>query len=190
MSQKRTFLVHNTKAVYLGRGYPDNSKMSKETYTPQEAARILEVPLRHLLERLSSGEIKGQRDPNSGRWKISGRALRGLLRAEEQAPAGADSEKDSNELPKLSSARGVPREPSGQRASELIGEIRAVVGRSREEIERLRDCLQQAQQSEEAMGEALERERRRVDSLRRENDKLKAELEARAPGSRRESFRP
>ena len=46
-------------------------------YTPAEAARLLHVPLRRILEWLSAGEIEGEQDPISGRWHIPRASLKG-----------------------------------------------------------------------------------------------------------------
>lgn len=46
-------------------------------HTPAEAARILHVPLRRLLEWLASGEIQADQDPVSGRWRIPHASLKG-----------------------------------------------------------------------------------------------------------------
>ena len=43
--------------------------------TPAEAARILHVPLRRVLEWLAAGEIEAEQDPISGRWSIPESAL-------------------------------------------------------------------------------------------------------------------
>ena len=43
--------------------------------TPVEAARILHVPLRRVLEWLASGEIEAEQDPFSGKWSISKSSL-------------------------------------------------------------------------------------------------------------------
>ena len=45
--------------------------------TPAEAARILRVPLRRVLEWLAAGEIEAERDPISGRWSIPEGSLKG-----------------------------------------------------------------------------------------------------------------
>ena len=47
----------------------------RDFYTLPEAAQILEVPQRRLLEGLETGEIEGERDPQSGRWKIPKQAV-------------------------------------------------------------------------------------------------------------------
>jgi excisionase family DNA binding protein len=45
--------------------------------TPAEAAQILRVPLRRVLEWLAAGEIEAERNPVSGRWIIPESALKG-----------------------------------------------------------------------------------------------------------------
>ena len=44
--------------------------MSNDFYTPLEAARILGVSHRRILERLTAGEIEAELDPHTGRWRI------------------------------------------------------------------------------------------------------------------------
>lgn len=44
--------------------------MSNDFYTPLEAARILGVSHRRILERLTAGEIEAELDPQTGRWRI------------------------------------------------------------------------------------------------------------------------
>ena len=51
----------------------------RDFYTLPEAAQLLETAQRHLLERLESGEIEGERDPQSGRWKVSRQAVDELV---------------------------------------------------------------------------------------------------------------
>ena len=51
--------------------------MPNAFYTPSEVARILGVPHRRVLERLAAGEIEGERDPRTGRWKIPKESLNG-----------------------------------------------------------------------------------------------------------------
>lgn len=46
-------------------------------HTPAEAARILHVPLRRILEWLAAGEIEAEQDPVSGRWSIPDASLKG-----------------------------------------------------------------------------------------------------------------
>lgn len=55
---------------------PDRQRRAREDFhTPSEAARILHVPQRRVLEWLAAGEIEGHKDPVSGRWRIPKGAL-------------------------------------------------------------------------------------------------------------------
>ncbi len=49
--------------------------MARDFYTPSEAAQILGVPLRRVLERLDAGEIEADKDPRTGRWRIPEESL-------------------------------------------------------------------------------------------------------------------
>ncbi len=53
---------------------------SRETdgdfYTPSQAARVLRMPLRSVLEWLAAGEIEAELDPLNGRWKIPEASLK------------------------------------------------------------------------------------------------------------------
>ena len=48
---------------------------TRDFYTLPEAAQILEVTQRSLLKSLETGEIEGEQDPQSGRWKIPKQAV-------------------------------------------------------------------------------------------------------------------
>ncbi len=39
-------------------------------YTTSEAAKLLRVPQRRILEWLDAGQIEAERDPRTGRWRI------------------------------------------------------------------------------------------------------------------------
>ncbi len=47
-------------------------------YTLSEAARLLRVPVRSVLECLETGEIEAELHSRNGRWKISKSSLRGF----------------------------------------------------------------------------------------------------------------
>src|SRR5215203_5369142 len=64
---------------------------TRDFYTLSEAAQILEVSQRRLLERLETGEIEGERDPQSGRWKIPKHAADERVSAD-PSPEGATEE--------------------------------------------------------------------------------------------------
>ncbi len=47
-------------------------------YTPSEAARLLQVPLRSVLKWLEAGEVEAELDSLNGRWKIPKASLKGF----------------------------------------------------------------------------------------------------------------
>ena len=54
---------------------------SRHFCTHSEAARVLELPQRRLLERDEAGEIEGEQDPHGSWWMISKRAVDELASA-------------------------------------------------------------------------------------------------------------
>jgi excisionase family DNA binding protein len=48
---------------------------AKETYTVQEAARILRTTERTVRRRLERGDLEGTRDPTTGRWTVAARSV-------------------------------------------------------------------------------------------------------------------
>ncbi len=65
----------------------------KDFYTLPEAAQVLGVTQRHLLEMLAAREIEGEQDPNSSRWKIPGHAVHKVmpeLPPTDQPPVGPE----------------------------------------------------------------------------------------------------
>ena len=48
---------------------------AEETYTVQEAARILRTTERTVRRRLERGDLEGTRDPTTGRWTIAARSV-------------------------------------------------------------------------------------------------------------------
>jgi excisionase family DNA binding protein len=64
----------------------------RDFYTLSEAAQILELSQRRLLEWLETGEIEGERDPQSGRWKIPKQAADERVSAE---PSPEDATEES-----------------------------------------------------------------------------------------------
>lgn len=98
--------------------------------TPAEAARILHVPLRRVLEWLTAGEIEAEQDPVSGRWRIPEAALEGsepVRQTEEELAWMYEKERLLAELRQWR-ARA---ERESERAEKL-----------REEVERLRRDLE------------------------------------------------
>ena len=151
----------------------------RDFYTLPEAAQILEVPQRRLLERLETGEIEGERDPHSGRWKI---------------PKHAADERVSVADPSPEAATEVFQGHSAEMLRELVGEmgdIHRQVGYLRSRLDRARRT--ETEEREQLLAE-LEQEREshrqeheRADRLHEEASRLREELE-RAKGSWRRLF--
>jgi excisionase family DNA binding protein len=152
----------------------------RDFYTIPEAAQLLETAQRRLLERLESGEIEGERDPQSGRWRVSRQAVDELISAEASAedPAEESSGSSAEMLRGLVDEMGEIHRQVGHLRSRLDRARRA----EREERERLQAGLEQER-------EAHRRERERADKLQREAGTLREELEdERGKGSLRKLF--
>jgi hypothetical protein len=141
----------------------------KDFYTLIEAARVLEIPQRRLLEMLETGEIVGEQDPLSSRWQISKHAVDELV-----SPAPL-AEGSAEEFP--------------NRSSEMIRELVDELGTVQSEVGRLRNRLNLARRTEKEERELLlaeleqERERyrqecERADRLQDEVNRLREELES------------
>jgi len=150
----------------------------RDFYTLPEAAQILELSQRRLLEWLETGEIEGERDPQSGRWKIPKQA------ADERGSAETSAEEDTEE------SAGEFAEMMRELVDELgnlhrqVGHLKSRLDRARraerEEREQLLSELEQAR-------EGHRRERERADKLDEEASRLREELE-RNTGSWRRLF--
>ena len=152
----------------------------RDFYTLPEAAQLLEMAQRRLLDRLESGEIEGERDPQSGRWKVSRQAVDELLSED------ASAEGPAEEPPERSAAmlRGLVDELA--ELHRQVGHLRSRLDRARraekEERERLQAQLEQGR-------EGHRRERERAEKLQQEASSLREELESeRSKGSLRRLF--
>jgi hypothetical protein len=149
-------------------------------YTLPEAAQLLEITQRRLLERLETGEIEGEQDPQSGRWKVSKQAVDELV---SQDP----------------SAEGPTEEPLEQSA-DLIRDLVDELGNLHRHVGHLRARLDRARRAEreerqlllaelEQERERHRKERERADKLNEEASRLREELESeRSKGSLRRLF--
>jgi len=152
----------------------------RDFYTLAEAARVLELPQRRLLEMLETGELEGEQDPQSSRWRISKHAVDGLL-STTPSPEG-------------------PTEEFPERSIEMIEELVDELGDLHREVGRLRNRLNLARRTEKEERELLlaeldqererhREERERADKLQREVNGLREELKReRDKGSWRRLF--
>ena len=152
----------------------------RDFYTLPEAAQLLELAQRRLLERLESGEIEGERDPQSGRWKVSKQAVDELVSEDPSAegPAEEPPERSAEML------RGLMDE---------LGELHRQVGHLRSRLDRARRAEKEERElllaELEQERESRRRERERADKLHKEASTLREELESeRSKGSLRRLF--
>ena len=140
----------------------------RDFYTLPEAAQILDVTQRRLLEWLESGEIEGERDPQSGRWKIPKHA------ADERVSADASPEAATEETPGESAEmiRGLVDE---------LGNLHRQVGHLKSRLDRARRT--EREEKEQLLAELAQereghrRERERADRLDKEAKGLREESE-------------
>jgi hypothetical protein len=153
----------------------------RDFYTLPEAAQLLETAQRRLLERLESGEIEGERDPQSGRWKVSRQAVDELVSAEDQSSEGPAEEPPERSTEML---RGLVDE---------LGELHRQVGHLKSRLDRARRAeMEERERLQAELEQALEghrRERERADKLQQEAGTLREELESeKSKGSLRRLF--
>lgn len=174
-----------------GRVESNDRDSRKGFYTVSEAAKVLGVGQRRILEMLQMKEIEGERDPVSSRWKISKHLIDEL--APEESPI---MEKDAAGLrvteeaqvteerlhPEKSQLTNRPlREESTERSSEQsteeirerISELERINGRPRLERRAEKDTWQE---EKESLLATADQERRRAEGLQEEIERLGAEL--------------
>jgi hypothetical protein len=113
-----------------------------EEYTVQEAAKILRTTERTIRRRLERSDLEGRRDPTSGRWFVSARAV---TEAMKDRPA-----RDSQEA---------------LEAPESVREYQRRVEDLQRQLGRLEGRLEISEVAESTLREQLERERERADRL-------------------------
>ena len=151
---------------------------TRDFYTLPEAAQILEVSQRSLLKSLEMGEIEGEQDPQSGRWKIPKQA------ADERVSAESSPE-DSAEA-----SRGLSAEMLQELVDEM-GDLHRLVGHLKSRLDRARRTEREEREQLlaelEQEREGHRRERERADTLHAEARRLRQDLQ-RAKGSWRKLF--
>ena len=145
----------------------------RDFYTLPEAARVLEIPQRRLLEKVETGEIEGEQDAHSSRWMISKHAVDELVSA---SPSSTSSSSEG------------PTEEFPERSTEMIRELADELGNLHREMGHLRNRLDRARRAEKEERELLlaelvqerekhREERERADKLQEESNRLREELE-------------
>jgi hypothetical protein len=151
---------------------------TRDFYTLPEAAQILEISQRSLLKSLEMGEIEGEQDPQSGRWKISKQA------ADERVSAESSPE-DTAEA-----SQGLSAEMLRELVDEM-GDLNRLVGHLKSRLDRARRTERKEREQLlaelEQEREGHRRERERADRLHAEARRLRQDLQ-RAKGSWRRLF--
>jgi predicted nuclease with TOPRIM domain len=151
---------------------------TRDFYTLPEAAQILEVSQRSLLKSLEMGEIEGEQDPQSGRWKIPKQA------ADERVSAESSPE-DTAEA-----SQGLSAEMLRELVDEM-GDLHRLVGHLKSRLDRARRTEREEREQLlaelEQEREGHRRERERADRLHAEARRLRQDLQ-RAKGSWRRLF--
>jgi hypothetical protein len=152
----------------------------RDSYTLPEAAQAIGISQRRLLERLQTGEIEGEQDPQSGRWKVSKQAVDELVSAD-SSPEG-------------------PTDESLEKSAEMIRDLVDELSNLHRQVGHLSSRLDRARRAEKEEREFLlseleqererhRQERERADKLQEEASTLREELEsARSKGSLRRLF--
>jgi hypothetical protein len=151
---------------------------TRDFYTLPEAAQILEVTQRSLLKSLETGEIEGEQDPQSGRWKIPKQA------ADERVSTESSPEDTAEE------SQGLSAEMLRELVDEM-GDLHRLVGHLKSHLERARRTEREEREQLlaelEQEREGHRRERERADRLHAEARRLRQDLQ-RAKGSWRRLF--
>ena len=137
---------------------------AEDTYTPGEAAKILRYTERHVRKLLADGELEGERDEESGRWRVYQRSVHAML---PERPSRVERPQEPPEDPE----RLRTLEDRMQALNDRIAELSENLGRAQARAEL-------TELAESTLREQLERERERADQERERAERLQAELEA------------
>jgi hypothetical protein len=99
---------------------------AEETYTVQEAARILRTTERTMRRRLERGYLEGTRDPTTGRWTVAARSVTAAMprrppkasQEPSESPESVQEYRDRvgrNPTPRVGALRRPPRDNGGCR---------------------------------------------------------------------------
>jgi excisionase family DNA binding protein len=119
--------------------------VEEESYTVQEAARILRTTERTVRRRLERGELVGTRDITTGRWRIEAHSVTAAM--PERPPKAPERALESSESVRY----------SRERVEDLQRQLGRLEGR-----------LEITEVAESTLREQLERERERADRLEEE----------------------
>jgi predicted transcriptional regulator len=126
--------------------------VEEETYTVQEAARILRTTERTVRRRLEREDLEGTRDPTTGRWRVAAHSVTAAM--EDRPPKASQEPSESPESVREYRERvedlllQVGR-LEGQRELEAVTQstLREQLQRERERADRLEEELRDARRS-------------------------------------------
>jgi excisionase family DNA binding protein len=119
--------------------------VEEESYTVQEAAKVLRTTERTIRRRLERGDLGGSRDPTTGRWRVSATSVTAAM--PDRPP------KPSQEPPE---------------ATQEAADLRQRVEGLQRELGRLEGRLELTSITETTLRDQLERERERADRAEEE----------------------
>jgi excisionase family DNA binding protein len=119
--------------------------VEEDTYTVQEAARILRTTERTVRRRLERGDLEGTRDPPRGRWRVAAHSVTAAM--PERPP------KPSQEPPE---------------ASQEAADLRLRVEDLQRQLGRLEGQRELEAVTQSTLREQLQRERERADRIEEE----------------------
>jgi excisionase family DNA binding protein len=129
--------------------------MEEETYTPAEAAKILRLTKRRIIQLITDEDIEGYKD-EYGRWRIPQRAIHERL-----------GDRPPRTPPAQSRAASVDDILAAAKAAD-IGELVATLRDLEHRLGRAEARAELTEQAESTLREQLERERERADRLEEE----------------------
>ena len=129
--------------------------MEEETYTPAEAAKILRLTKRRIIQLITDEDIEGYKDED-GRWRIPQRAVHERL-----------GDRPPRTPPAQSRAASVDDILAAAKAAD-IGELVATLRDLEHRLGRAEARAELTEQAESTLREQLERERERADRLEEE----------------------
>jgi excisionase family DNA binding protein len=125
---------------------------TEDTYTVQEAARILRTTERTVRRRLERKDLDGTRDPTTGRWRVEARSVTAAM--EDRPPKASQEALESPESvreyrDRVEDLQRQLGRLEGQRELEAITQstLREQLERERERADRLEEELRDARRS-------------------------------------------
>ncbi len=129
--------------------------MEEDTYTPAEAAKILRLSKRRIIQLITEGDLEGEKDED-GRWRIPQRAVHDRLGERPPRSSGAGG----------SSAGGTGGD--GVADPERVRDLETEISDLNYRLGRAEARAELTELSESTVREQLERERERADRLEEE----------------------